>query len=148
MITVQAINALDTRWLQLREALWPQCSATEHRREAMEQLAQPQRCLTVLALDGNGQAIGFAEGTIRHDYVNGTESSPVGFLEGIYVASEYRRQGNAALLITALTDWFRQNGCQEMASDVEQGNQISLLAHQALGFEETERVVYFRKRLD
>ncbi|MBD5543834.1 MAG: hypothetical protein HDR01_06240 [Lachnospiraceae bacterium] len=31
----------------------------------------------------DGQAVGFAQCGLRHDYVEGTGSSPVGYLEGI-----------------------------------------------------------------
>ena len=34
--------------------------------------------------------IGFAQCTLRNDYVEGSSSSPVGYLEGIYVKDEYR----------------------------------------------------------
>lgn len=34
---------------------------------------------------------GFAQCQLRHDYVEGTDSSPVGYLEGIFVKEEYRQ---------------------------------------------------------
>ena len=40
----------------------------------------------------DGKAIGFAQCQLRHDYVEGTDSSPVGYLEGIFVEAEYRKQ--------------------------------------------------------
>ena len=47
--------------------------------------------LFLIGLDGE-TGMGFAEASIRHDYVNGCETSPVVFLEGIYVRSEYRKR--------------------------------------------------------
>ena len=44
--------------------------------------------------------IAFAQCGLRHDYVEGTESSPVGYLEGIFVADGYRKQGYAAELLS------------------------------------------------
>jgi RimJ/RimL family protein N-acetyltransferase len=44
-------------------------------------------------------------------------------------------------------DWAIGLGCAEFISDVELYNKASQQAHEALGFEETERVVYYRKRL-
>ena len=38
-------------------------------------------------------------------------------------------------------------GWRELASDALLDNEISHSVHRALGFEETERVVFFRKRL-
>ena len=43
--------------------------------------------------------------------------------------------------------WLTAIGCDELASDALLGNVPSHAAHLGCGFEETERVVYFRKRL-
>ena len=40
-----------------------------------------------------GKPIAFAQCQLRHDYVEGTDSSPVGYLEGIFVAEGFRRKG-------------------------------------------------------
>jgi aminoglycoside 6'-N-acetyltransferase I len=79
--------------------------------------------------------------------VNGTESSPVGFVEGVYVIPSMRRKGVARMLFDAIGDWARARGCQELASDALLENEASQRAHRALGFRETERVVYFAKPL-
>ena len=55
--------------------------------------------------------------------------------------------GVAAALIRAVEDWGRQKGCTEFASDALLTNLNSHTMHRALGFEETERVVYFRRKL-
>ena len=44
--------------------------------------------------------IAFAQCQLRHDYVEGTESSPVGYLEGIFVSEGYRKTGYAAELLS------------------------------------------------
>ena len=84
---------------------------------------------------------------MRRDYVNGCATSPVGFLEGLYVDPARRRRGIARKLCRAVEDWAASLGCSEFASDVYLGNENSQRAHEALGFEETERVVYYRKQL-
>ena len=76
-----------------------------------------------------------------------TESSPVGFVEGVYVKPEWRRKGVARQLYAAIGDWARARGCHELASDALLDNVASQRAHVALGFRETERVVYFTKKL-
>lgn len=134
-------------WLQLRQALWPDCPPDEHQVEIQQMLGEPQRYGCWLACAENGEAVGLAEAALRHDYVNGTDSSPVVFLEGIYVAPGQRRQGIARQLIEQVSQWGRQSGCVEIASDTSLDNQLSQTLHRALGFEETERVVYFKKRL-
>lgn len=94
------------------------------------------------------EAIGLAEASLRSDYVNGTESSPVAFLEGLYVVPQARRKGVAASLVAAVCGWARGAGCRELASDAALENAISQVVHRALGFEETERVVFFRRVLE
>jgi len=134
-------------WLPLRQALWPDCPAEEHRDEIASLLDDPQRYINLLAYTADGRPVGLAEASLRHDYVNGTEHSPVVFLEGLYVSAEQRRQGIAERLIDAVAQWGRDQGCVEMASDTGLENLVSQTVHKALGFLETERVVYFRKSL-
>ena len=145
---IAAATAADLgAWSTLRQALWPTASRDKHAKELAAILAEPGATIAFIARSEDGTAVGFAEASIRHDYVNGCDSSPVGFLEGIYVAPAHRRRGIAATLVAAVTDWVRSQGCTELASDAAIDNTQSHQMHNALGFEETQRVVYFRKRL-
>ena len=99
-----------------------------------------------LAETENGP-IGFAQCQLRHDYVEGTETSPVGYLEGIFVDAPYRRQGIARALLTACEQWAKQKGCVEFASDCELENETSLAFHLKMGFEEANRIICFKKEL-
>lgn len=137
----------DPGWLKLRRALWPECPLRDHRLEMAELCVAPQRWLVLLAVDAARAALGLAEVSLRQDCVNGTARSPVGFLEGIYVARPARRRGIARALVREAERWVRQSGCREFASDALLRNRVSHAMHRALGFEETERVLYFRKPL-
>ena len=95
----------------------------------------------------DGSAIAFAHCQLRHDYVEGTESSPVGYLEGIYVAEGYRKRGYAAELLAECEKWAAEKGGSEFASDCELENVDSLNFHLSLGFEEVNRIICFRKAL-
>jgi aminoglycoside 6'-N-acetyltransferase I len=132
-------------WNAMRVALWPDADDTPER--LLAQLEGDDAGVW-LGLDASGEAVGFAEASIRRDYVNGTETSPVGFLEGLYVDPAWRRRGVGRALVDAVGQWTRQQGCSELASDALIDNSVSHAAHAAYGFEETERVVYFRKRVD
>lgn len=134
-------------WATLRAALWPEGSLEEHRRDVDRIMAQPEKFVTFLAFE-RGAAVGFAEGSLRFDYVNGCETSPVTFLEGIYVRSDHRRKGIARGLCAEVARWGREKGCTEMASDALVDNVASHAMHAALGFDETERVVCFRRVLN
>lgn len=133
-------------WLQLRMALWPGDRA-EHLGEMQELCAQPGRYAQFIAYSALGEPQGLVEVALRADYVNGTATSPVGFLEGLYVAPGCRKRGIAAMLVKIAEQWVREQGCTEIASDALLENTASHAMHRALGFEETERVVYFRKPL-
>ncbi|WP_434631765.1 aminoglycoside 6'-N-acetyltransferase [Chromobacterium sp. CV08] len=134
-------------WLALRAALWPHCPRQRHQREIAAQLADPGRYAAFLTVDAQTVAIGLVELSLRGDYVNGTATSPVAFVEGLYVAAEHRRAGAGALLLDAARTWARGRGCAELASDTGLDNLVSQRAHLALGFEETERVVFYRMAL-
>lgn len=131
-------------WAAMRAILWPEGSVEEHRQEAAAMLEESD-AIAFIAHDDDGRAIAFAEASLRHDYVNGCDSSPVCFLEGIFVQPDARRSGLAGALVDRVRLWGQGNGCTEIASDADIANGESHAFHAAIGFAETERVVYFRK---
>ena len=90
---------------------------------------------------------GIAQCSLRNDYVEGTESSPVGYLEGIFVKVEYRKRGIGKELLIRCEEWAKIKGCSEFASDCEFNNMESLKFHLLLGFEEANRIICFKKNL-
>lgn len=133
-------------WAAMRQALWPKGNPGQHDADIARLLAVPDDTINLIARS-DGRPTGFAEAGLRHDYVNGTGSSPVAFLEGIFVDPAFRRSGVARQLVEAVENWARQQGCGELASDTGIANIPSQKLHNALGFTETQRVVYFRKLL-
>lgn len=131
--------------VELAVLLWP-----EHQAEALEHefalLMAENKAAFFLARAGE-LPVGFAQCALRHDYVEGTSTSPVGYLEGIYVQEGHRREGVAAGLLSACETWARQQGCREFASDCELDNAQSLRFHLAAGFEEANRIICFTKKL-
>lgn len=95
----------------------------------------------------NNTPIGFAQCGLRHDYVEGTESSPVGYLEGIFIQEDYRRKGYAKALAAECEKWAGKMGCSEFASDCELDNDVSLAFHMNMGFTEAGRIICFTKQL-
>ncbi|MBB4006338.1 aminoglycoside 6'-N-acetyltransferase [Allorhizobium taibaishanense] len=135
-------------WAELRAALWPHHSLADHRAELRRVfLSDSGKAVAFLARNAVKEVVGFAEASLRHDYVNGCSSSPVLFLEGIYVRPEDRRKGIARLLCNAVAGWGKSLGCVEFGSDAPLENSASHALHMALGFEETQRVVFFKKPL-
>jgi aminoglycoside 6'-N-acetyltransferase I len=144
-ITLECPRASDRRWLRLRSLLWPGGEDAEHLRYMADAIDRGH--FVRLAIASNGLAPGFVEASERVDYVNGTNSSPVAFLEGLYVEPAARRQGIARALVVAVEAWATAKGLAELASDSPIDNTVAHAVHRALGFEETERVVYFRGAL-
>ena len=134
-------------WLTLRQALWPHCTPAEHRAEMIRFCADADRFAQFIFYAPSGDALGFTEAAVRTDHVNGTSASPVPFLEGIYVLPSARRKGIARALFEAVEQWGRELGYAEVASDALLDNEVSHAMHRALGFRETQRVVFFAKPL-
>ena len=139
--TEQEASAVAALALQL----WPE-NTIEAFTEEFSQLILAPEAAVFLAFDGD-TPIGFAQCQLRHDYVEGTKTSPVGYLEGIFVAASHRHMGYAGLLLTACEVWARQQGCREFASDCELSNEESLRFHLKMGFTEANRIICFTKQL-
>jgi aminoglycoside 6'-N-acetyltransferase I len=145
-VRIEPLTAPHEAWFAMRRALWPECPDEEHRSDMARQLAEASTCVQFMAYLG-ARAVGFAEAAVRRDAVNGTAGSPVAFLEGLYVEPVARRQGVARALVQRVADWAVAGGFRELASDALIENTASQAMHHALGFEEMERVVCFRRRL-
>ena len=130
---------------ELAVRLWPEHTVEELETEFCELLAD-EGCAVFLA-EQDGEAVGFAQCQLRHDYVEGTDSSPVGYLEGVFVAEPYRNKRIASAFLKACEDWAKRQGCTEFASDCELTNTESLRFHLAAGFTEANRIICFVKEL-
>jgi len=92
--------------------------------------------------------VGFSYVSYRTEYVGGTDGDgTTAYLEGIYVKPPYQGQGIARKLVAMCEDWAREQGCSEFASDCLLDNHDSLAFHLKIGFEESERVILFNKKL-
>lgn len=125
--------------------LWSGHTVQELQSE-LEQIARKPDAAFFIAY-GQQIPVGFAQCQLRHDYVEGTDSSPVGYLEGIYVAEGCRKQGVARKLLAACESWAKEKGCTQFASDCELDNVQSLQFHLNMGFREANRIICFTKKL-
>ncbi len=96
--------------------------------------------------DEDGAITGFASVSIR-PWVDGAAAMPCPHVEGWFVEAAARRKGAGRALILAIEDWCRHRGFGTLTSDTGLDNDVSLRAHQALGFAPTERIQYFKKAL-
>ena len=123
--------------------LWPDHTVEEMRSEFADMIAKPDAAFFLAYADET--AVGFAQCQLRYDYVEGTDSSLVGYLEGIYVVEVYRKQGVARELLSACERWAKEKGCSEFASDCELDNLQSLRFHLNVGFTEANRIICLKK---
>lgn len=132
-------------WVRMRNALWPN-SLSDHELETKRYFADALDLPYVFVAEDDGRLVGFLELDLRK-YAPGCASSPVPFIEGWYVEPEAQGRGLGRALVEAAEASARAAGHDEIGSDTEIENTGSIAAHNALGYEEIERLVCFRKSL-
>lgn len=93
-----------------------------------------------------GEDLGYAQCGLRRDYVEGTETSPVGYLEAIYVEPHVQRKGLGGQLVRACEAWGKEKGCVEFGSDTYPSYTHSIAFHEALGFKK-QLIMTFHKKI-
>ena len=133
-------------WMRMRCALWPGNEAELAEEVDRFYTGSLPEIRAVLIAEEDSGVVGCAELSIR-SHAEGCFTHRVGYLEAWYVDESVRRRGIGRALVTAAEDWARSQGCAEFASDCQVTNEISAMAHLAIGFEEVERIRCFRKNL-
>jgi aminoglycoside 6'-N-acetyltransferase I len=130
---------------ELARILWPGHEISDLEKEMINYIDSENGAVFIYF--NESIAVGFAQCSLRNDYVEGTKSSPVGYLEGIYVDVKYGKRGIGKKLLTQCEEWAKSKGCREFASDCELNNAESLKFHLQIGFEEANRIICFKKNL-
>ena len=125
--------------------LWPQHSLDDIKSVLRKYIEGEETSVFMRLIED--KCVGLALVSLRHDYVEGCITSPVGYLEGICVDKEYRKTGIASKLCKECEDWAKSKGCSEFASDCELTNDASYHFHLNIGFEETNRIIHFKKKI-
>jgi aminoglycoside 6'-N-acetyltransferase I len=145
---VRKVNSSDkNEWARMRNSLWPG-SLKEHLDDIGNYFSTGEiDIVEVFVLErSNAKLGGFIELNVRN-HAEGSQSIKVPYVEGWYVDIDLRGRGVGKQLMKAAEMWAIENGFEELASDAEIENSDSIAAHQALGFEEVERIVCFIKKL-
>ncbi len=129
----------------LVKIIWPEHSLEELAEIILGYMHSEKSAVFAETVDG--QPVGVALCGLRHDDVEGCETSPVGYLEGVGVQDAFRHRGIARKLVSECQQWVKEKGCTEFASDCEQTNTASLSFHLSIGFQEENRIICFRKTL-
>lgn len=133
-------------WVMLGTEFWTRHPAEKIKKEFKKILGLKNET-SFICRNERGYAIGFVNISIRTDYVEGSKTSPVGYLEGIYVKKAYRKQGIAKMLFKETLIWFKKNKVSEIGSDVMVANVASQKFHKRLGFKKGEALVHFIKKV-
>lgn len=137
--------AVEAAITAMRQALWPDEDAAAIAHETPRILSRDD--YAVFGAFAGEQPVGMVE-VGQRDVGEGCTTSPVGYIEALWVEPDFRRKGIATTLVQAAIDWARERGFRELGSDTEIENTVSQAMHEALGFSETERLVTFRMSLD
>lgn len=148
MIEALKLNNVE-QCAKLAHALWPHAEYKELFNEFSRMISsERETCFLYREEKSDNEYFGFVQLSLRTDYVEGANSSPVAYIEGVYVVEAYRRQGIAKLLMDAAKSWAKEMGCKELASDCELENKLSINFHKGIGFEEANRIVCFIKNIE
>ena len=131
---------------KLASELWTNHSLDDLIKEFSELLSYNKAYIVLQYVDA--LPIGFAQCQIRNEYVEGTETTPVGYLEGIYIKPNFRKCGYAKQLLKECEKWAKLKGCKEFASDCQLDNVESFKFHLSSGFSEANRIICFTKKLN
>lgn len=116
---------------RMRQALW-QGSLSDHEIEVHNHFETSAAAPIVFVAESEGRLVGFLELDFRK-YAPGCASSPVPFIEDRYVEPEARRRPGT------------RHRRRHVGADTK--NLASHAAHTALGFQQVERVVCFRRAI-
>ncbi|MBV9583036.1 MAG: GNAT family N-acetyltransferase [Chloroflexi bacterium] len=130
----------------MRVALWPDADPEDLANDVAELLDDADQVVFVAERDDGGGLCGMVEAGIR-PFANPVDEQPCAFVEGWWVDADVRRTGVGRALVAAVEDWARARGFHELGSDALLDNTTSHAAHLALGFEERERTIAYRKFL-
>ena len=148
MIYSQLTDSDFDSWLALGLDLWPHYKKKKASLENQfsEILCDPNQ--TAFLCKHDNEAIAFINVSLRSDYVPGAKVTPVGYIEGIFVKPEYRKQGIAKKLIKLAEAWAKKYGCKELGSDAELANVESQKFHKSIGFKQVDVNVHYIKKIN
>ena len=145
-MTIKVASEADkAEWLRLRMALWPDVSKEIHEREMDAMCSDSERFAVFVVPGPNDRLLGFLEVSIREIIDEGCIFKHIGYIEGWYVEPDWRRKGIGGELVKAAEEWASGKGVTEMGSDTGIEDIVSQKAHQALGYQEQDRLILYRK---
>ena len=134
-------------WANMRLQLWP--DTPDGHISELEEYFSGESIDIVQAFvleNSEGSLSGFVELNIRN-FAEGSRSPKLPYVEAWFISKECRGKGFGKKLMEEAEQWAIEQGYRELASDTDIDNRKSIAIHKTLGFEETERIVCFLKKL-
>ena len=131
------------QWLRMRKLLYPESSQNELMSEIKkifyDKTIVGELDYIVFVYEKNKLMLGgFIETSLRQK-VSNCKSSPVGYIESLYVDSDIRRNGIARDLVRESEKWIKENGCSEFAVDTDPDEKGSIEFYLSCGFAQVRR---------
>ena len=143
---IKYTSDLFEEYFEMAKSLFPNYSRIALRKD-LEHATSSEKHEAFFALQDN-LIMGFVNVSVRSDYVEGATSSPVGYLEALFVKPEFRGQGVAKGLCITAEKWALEKGCSQMGSDTWDWNKTSIEFHKKIGFMEEDILVHFIKDIE
>ena len=135
-----------TQWKAMREEIYSSLSAEFHEKE-MKQIFDSSDWFCYFLINEDKKILGLAELSSRN-IVDGCLSSPVAYLEGLYLKKECRGMGLGRKAIEIIKNWCKEKGFTELGMDTELTNLEAQKFFKTVGLQETYRIVQFRARIN
>jgi aminoglycoside 6'-N-acetyltransferase I len=129
-------------WKQIRMELYSALDDDYHNKE-METINSSDQWYCRLIKSDADEVMGMLEISYRN-IVDGCISSPVPYIEGLYLYPQYRNNGYGTEILKMIITWCKEQGYTELATDAQIINTDAHRFYKSAGFEETDRVVEFR----
>ncbi len=133
-------------WHRFRSELYVDLDPAHSETEIKRMIDDPNLFSYLVFLDDIPKPVGMVEMSLRN-IVDGCISSPVAYIDGLYVIEKYQGRGFGKELIQFIKNWAREQGCTELGVDTEPENERAQKFYLREGFEETFRIVQFRMGL-
>lgn len=131
--------------VELALKLWKHHTIDELKKEFVSVLEDDASAVFIKYI--SDKPAGFAFCSLRNDYVEGSSTNPVGYLEGIFIDEPYRCKGYAKNLLSECEKWAKSHKCVEFASDCSIDNADSILFHKRTGFNVSNKIICFIKKI-
>ena len=132
-------------WKRMRQALYHELD-DDFQKDEMALIANDSEKRESFIVFDRGHEIGLLEMSLRN-FVDGCLTSPVAYIEGIFINKTYTGQGYGRKILNEAKAWGMARGCTEIASDSELDNLDAQKFHIAMGFQVTYRIVQYKMKI-